>query len=104
MDLLLVWLVMKGKPKYKIGDKVIISISGFFHTLNNGEHVGEVYIVDPYGTYDDPSDVSYDVMIHDYNNALVCAKRALKRYEEERHISIPKVPICDTQGSIILTK
>lgn len=44
------------------------------------------------------------VMIHDYNNALVCAKRALKRYEEERHISIPKVPICDTQGSIILTK
>ena len=68
MDLLLVWLVMKGKPKYKIGDKVIISLSGFFNTLNNGEHVGEVYIVDPYGTFDDPSDVSYDVMIHEYRH------------------------------------
>ena len=52
---------MKGKPKFKEGDKVVITLDGKYH-------VGEIFIVDPYGTWDDPSDVSYDVMIHDYRH------------------------------------
>ena len=43
-------------------------------------------------------------MVHDYNNIIDCAKKAIKRYEEKWNIKIPKVPICDAQGSIILTK
>ena len=43
-------------------------------------------------------------MIHDYNNALDCADKAIRRYEKEIGKLLPKVPICDTQGSIILTK
>jgi len=44
------------------------------------------------------------IMIHDYNNSLVCAEKAVTRYEKEYNVIIPKVPICDTQGSLILTK
>lgn len=50
---------MKGNPKYKYGDKVIIELDG-------KQHVGEIYIIDKYGTWDYPDDVSYDIMIHDY--------------------------------------
>lgn len=44
------------------------------------------------------------IMIHDYNNFLDCAKKAVKRYENDKNIRLPKVPICDAQGSLILTK
>lgn len=37
------------------------------------------------------------IMIHDYNNALDCAEKAIKRYENEMRELLPKVPICDTQ-------
>lgn len=46
---------MRGKPKYKVGDRVRFEC--------NGELVdGNVYIVDSFGTWEDPSDVSYDIM------------------------------------------
>lgn len=44
------------------------------------------------------------IMIHDYNNFLDCAKKAVQRYENDRNIRLPKVPVCDAQGSLILTK
>lgn len=50
---------MRGKPKFKHGDTVQFTLGG--KTL-----VGEVYIIDEYGTFDNPSDVSYDIMVHDY--------------------------------------
>ena len=50
---------MKGKPKYKIGDKVQF-------TLEEGTFYGEVYIVDVYGTWDNPNDVSYDIMVDNW--------------------------------------
>lgn len=50
---------MKGKPKFKIGDKVQF-------TLDNETFYGEVYIVDAYGTWDDPNDVSYDIMVNNW--------------------------------------
>jgi len=50
---------MKGKPKYNIGDKVQF-------TLEEGTFYGEVYIVDAYGTWDNPNDVSYDIMVNNW--------------------------------------
>lgn len=47
---------MKGKPKFKHGDTVIFTFVG------DEQKVGTIYIVDKYGTWDDPSDVSYDIM------------------------------------------
>ncbi len=44
------------------------------------------------------------LMIHDYNNILDCAKKAIIRYEKDMNIRLPKVPVCDAQGSLILTK
>jgi len=49
---------MIGQPKFKEGDKVKFII-------DNQELVGEVYIIDAYGTFEDDSDVSYDVMVKD---------------------------------------
>ena len=53
---------MKGFPKFKIGDKV-----HFEFTLNNKKYSedGEVVVVDKFGTWDDDSDVSYDIKLED---------------------------------------
>ena len=47
---------MIGKPKYKAGDIVTF-------TLRGSEFTGVVYIVDAFGTWEDSSDVSYDIMV-----------------------------------------
>jgi hypothetical protein len=46
---------MKGKPKFKYEEKVKFKF---------GDKIkeGTIYIIDEYGTWDDPSDVSYDIM------------------------------------------
>ena len=44
------------------------------------------------------------IMLHDYNNFLTCAKKSIKRYENEIGRILPKVPICDNQGTLIITK
>lgn len=46
---------MRGKPKFKHEEKVKFKF---------GEEikVGTIYIIDEYGTFSDPSDVSYDIM------------------------------------------
>jgi hypothetical protein len=49
---------MIGRPKYKIGDKVSFSF------LEGTKH-GIIFIVDKYGTFEDDSDVSYDIMVED---------------------------------------
>lgn len=52
---------MKGHPKYNIDDRVKFDIDGrVYH--------GNVYIIDPYGTWDDDSDVSYDIMADDWGD------------------------------------
>ena len=50
---------MRGKPLYKIGDKVQF-------TLENKTYEGVVYIVDKYGTFEDQSDASYDIMVDNW--------------------------------------
>ena len=44
------------------------------------------------------------IMLHDYNNFITCAKKAIKRYENDMGVHLCKLPICDTQGSLVLTK
>lgn len=51
---------MKGNPKFKEGDKVKFSCNG-------KDLIGTIYIVDKYGTLDDPSDVSYDILVESEN-------------------------------------
>lgn len=52
---------MRGKPLFKRGDRVQFKLEGrIYH--------GNIYIVDEYGTWDDPSDVSYDVMVDDWGD------------------------------------
>lgn len=51
---------MKRKPKFNYGDKVQFTLK------DEGTFTGYVYIIDAYGTWDDPSDVSYDIMVDEY--------------------------------------
>jgi hypothetical protein len=51
---------MKGNPKYKFGDHVKFKLKG--ETIS-----GTVYIVDQFGTFEDDSDVSYDILNADHN-------------------------------------
>lgn len=51
---------MKGFPKFKIGDTVAFKFDG-------GVKVGVIWVVDKYGTFEDPSDVSYDIMVESEN-------------------------------------
>ena len=51
-------ITVLGKPKYKVGDKVSFEFDGIVL-------VGEVYIVDDYGTFEQNEETSYDVMVGD---------------------------------------
>ena len=53
---------MRGVPKFNIGDKV-----HFEFTINNEKYSedGEIVVVDKYGTWDDDSNVSYDIKLED---------------------------------------
>lgn len=46
---------MRGKPEFKYEEKVHFKL---------GDEIkeGTIYIIDEYGTFSDPSDVSYDIM------------------------------------------
>ena len=70
---------MIGKPKFKHEDKVQFKISDELY-------VGNIYIIDEYGTWDDPSDVSYDIMVDDYNGAPCLFKhiteKLVSKYEK----------------------
>lgn len=51
---------MLGKPKYKCGDIVKFK---FDNTIKEGV----IAIVDKYGTFEDNSDVSYDILVKSEN-------------------------------------
>ncbi|WP_158589488.1 TylF/MycF/NovP-related O-methyltransferase [Butyrivibrio sp. CB08] len=44
------------------------------------------------------------IMIHDYNNFLGCAKESIRRFEKVIGRGLCKVPICDNQGTLIISK
>lgn len=51
---------MKGNPKFEYGQEVKFK-------CDDEEKVGKIYIIDKYGTFEDPSDVSYDIMVESEN-------------------------------------
>lgn len=51
---------MKGKPKYNLNNLVKFEIDGEIKE-------GIVYIIDKYGTFEDDSDVSYDILVKNEN-------------------------------------
>ena len=48
---------MKGKPKYNYGESVSFVIN------ETDTYTGTIKIIDPYGSFLDPSDVSYDILV-----------------------------------------
>lgn len=50
---------MIGKPKFNHGDKVSFKIEDTIYE-------GSIYIIDPYGTFEDNSDVSYDIIVKNW--------------------------------------
>lgn len=58
---------MLGKPKYTRGLNVEFYLEG-------KRYKGDIYIIDSYGTFEDDSNVSYDVMVNNYgeNNDQEC--------------------------------
>lgn len=56
---------MLGNPKYAVGEEVTFSLinkNGIDVTL-----IGTVQIVDWYGTFEDNTDVCYDILVNDEN-------------------------------------
>lgn len=51
---------MIGYPKYKVGDKVSFIV-------NKEVLHGDIYVVDRYGTFEDDTDVCYDIYVKDEN-------------------------------------
>lgn len=51
---------MKGYPKYKFNERVKF-------TIGDETFEGRIYIIDEYGTWNDPSDVSYDILVDKYD-------------------------------------
>lgn len=51
---------MIGKPKYNVGDNVSFM-------LQDEKKNGDIYIIDKYGTFEDNSDVSYDILVKEEN-------------------------------------
>ena len=44
------------------------------------------------------------IFIHDYNSTLRGVERAVDRYEQQEGDILPKVPLCDADGTLVLTK
>ncbi len=44
------------------------------------------------------------IFVHDYNSDLLGVERAIDHYEKESGIIICKVPLCDANGTLVITK
>ena len=51
---------MKGHPKFNYNDDVKFNLDGEIKK-------GIIYVIDKYGTFEDDSDVSYDVLVENEN-------------------------------------
>ena len=52
---------MRGHPKFKYNDKVKFTLPETGETF-----YGKIYIIDSYGTFDNSSDVSYDILVNNW--------------------------------------
>lgn len=69
---------MLGKPKYKEGTMVKFIIGDELKT-------GYIFVVDKYGTFADPSDVSYDIMVESEN---MLYKHIQEKYVVQRYYKV----------------
>lgn len=44
------------------------------------------------------------IFIHDYNSSLTGVERAVDQYEKNKNIKLCKVPLCDANGTLVVTK
>lgn len=44
------------------------------------------------------------IFVHDYNSSLYGVERAVDRFEQEQNFFLPKVPLCDANGTLVVTK
>ena len=44
------------------------------------------------------------IFVHDYNSSLRGVEKAVDRYEKDFDIMLHKVPLCDANGSLVITK
>lgn len=44
------------------------------------------------------------IFVHDYNSSLYGVEKAVDRYEKETGLVIAKVPLCDANGTLVITK
>ena len=44
------------------------------------------------------------IMVHDYNSLLKGVRTAFERYEKDKDILLMKVPLCDSAGTLVITK
>lgn len=69
---------MLGKPKYKEGTTVKF-------IFRNELKTGVIKVVDKYGTFDNSTDVSYDILVEDEN---VLYKHIQEKYVVKRYYKI----------------
>lgn len=82
---------MKGKPKYKVGTTVKFIVGDELKT-------GDIFVVDAYGTFDNPDDVSYDIMVESENCLY---KHIQEKYVVQRYYSV-KLKSFSVNGENIL--
>lgn len=44
------------------------------------------------------------IFVHDYNSSLRGVEQAVDRYERDRQIRLCKMPLCDANGTLVITK
>ena len=64
--------VVIGKPKFDYNDEVFFEIDG-------KKIIGNIYIIDAYGTFFDPSDVSYDIITGEGDDKILYKHISEKR-------------------------
>lgn len=70
---------MIGKPKYKYGDDVQFNLT---HEGTTFTLTGKVEIIDAYGTFEDNSDVSYDIFVEECPTDIIKGPCLFKHIKE----------------------
>lgn len=88
---------MLGKPKYKVGDRVSFNIK-----LRGKEYIviGNVYIVDDFGTFLQTEEPSYDILSKEIKDDMETSGDCLYKHVRESTVSRSKKEI----GFIEITK
>lgn len=67
---------MLGNPKYNIGDEVTFSIMN--RKGVECDFTGNIVIIDRYGTFENNTDVSYDILVKNVDNNCILYKHVIE--------------------------